>query len=177
MKISDAKIRKPSAPQIVEDESSSSRISILSDTIRGEFLKVPITHLRPYKNQARKTFSEDELKPLADTIKEYGIRQPLTVTLIPDQPGFYEVISGERRLRAAQLIGLERIHCIILENEKQVYTGDSIPKKVKHEQKPVLLRVSSGEEGLEVFTSKLYLLDREKKEKLKELLEEFIKSL
>jgi ParB family chromosome partitioning protein len=76
--------------------------------------KIDIEKIKPFQNQARDIFDEDELNNLAESIKEYGIIQPLTV--IKSSNDFYEVISGERRLRSAKIAGLDRVPCIIIDN-------------------------------------------------------------
>ena len=90
---------------------TSTRQSIGLEEAVGEFYFLYTDTLVPFHNQARKDFNDKELEELSDSIKEYGIRQPLTVLKNGDQ---YEVVSGERRLRAAKNIGLEKVPCIIL---------------------------------------------------------------
>jgi hypothetical protein len=80
-----------------------------------------------------------------------------------------ELLAQSNTEGMKKLIGLNEI--------KPTSVEIPAPKKAKFSQKPVLLRISSGAGGLEIFTSKLYLLDANKKEKLKMMLEEFIKSL
>lgn len=91
------------------------RVSIGLDSMVGEFFFIKIDDLLPYPKQARKNFNEEDISNLASTIREYGIRQPLTIkkTL---ETGKYWVISGERRLKAAKLVGLEKVPCIILDD-------------------------------------------------------------
>lgn len=98
--------------------SSAHRRSVMSEGNVGEFYYINIDRLVPYENQARKRFDENSLKDLSETIKEYGIRQPLTVAK-SEETGFYKVISGERRLRAAKIAKLEKIPCIILSNSEK----------------------------------------------------------
>ena len=66
----------------------------------GRVLFLSVTSIVPNPDQPRRDFSENALKELADSIREHGILQPLSVRRIP---GGYELISGERRLRAAKL--------------------------------------------------------------------------
>jgi ParB family chromosome partitioning protein len=70
-----------------------------------------IEHIIPNRYQPRKTFSQDELSELAESIKENGLIQPILVRRRGD--GIYELIAGERRLRAARLAGLTSIRAII----------------------------------------------------------------
>lgn len=75
-----------------------------SDTI------LKITEVEPNRNQPRKNFDEDLLQELADSIKQYGIIQPLIVQKRDD---YYEIIAGERRWRAAKIAGLKEVPVII----------------------------------------------------------------
>lgn len=94
------------------------RASIGMENSMGEFFYLNIDDLATYEKQARKHFNTEELNQLAETIKEHGIRQPLSV-IKTEESGIYQVISGERRLRAARLAGLEKVPCIILPETAQ----------------------------------------------------------
>lgn len=76
----------------------------------------------PNPNQPRKSFDQAELQSLADSIKRYGIIQPITVRWISDENspfgGLYELIAGERRLRAARMLDLSYVPCIIIEADR-----------------------------------------------------------
>ena len=76
--------------------------------------------LIPFKNQARLYFDRESLESLAETIKEHGIRQPLTVIPSDDRKGYYEIVSGERRFRAAKILKLQTAPCIITHDRKRV---------------------------------------------------------
>ena len=99
--------------QKVQPEKKAIRAS-LSDEHIGEFYNIPIERIVPYHKQSRILFDPEELEDLSKTIKKHGIRQPLTVILNSNDQ--YEVVSGERRLRAAKLAGLKRVPCIILKD-------------------------------------------------------------
>ena len=77
----------------------------------------------PNPNQPRKNFDRTELQSLADSIKQYGIIQPITVRRISDETsdlgGLYELVAGERRLRAARMLELPYIPCIIIEADRE----------------------------------------------------------
>lgn len=84
---------------------------------KGEFLSsrvryIPINAVRPNPQQPRRSFDETALQELADSINAYGILQPLTVR---DRGGVYELVAGERRLRAARIAGLREVPCLIAE--------------------------------------------------------------
>jgi ParB family chromosome partitioning protein len=73
--------------------------------------KIPVDQIKPSPYQARKYFDEDQLQLLALTMKETGLEQPITVRLMED--GSYQLIAGERRLRAAKLLGWSTIEVIV----------------------------------------------------------------
>lgn len=79
----------------------------------NKILSVPQSDILPNPNQPRKRFDYDELEGLAQSIRSNGILQPLLVR--SQGNGKYELIAGERRLRAARLIGLTNVPCIVTE--------------------------------------------------------------
>lgn len=79
----------------------------------GQIFLIPQEQIVPNPNQPRKRFDYDELEGLAQSIRQNGILQPITVRQTED--GQFELISGERRLRAARLVGLSKIPTIITE--------------------------------------------------------------
>lgn len=112
MKIEEAKLRPASA--LDKQGFAPKRLSAFSDSNRSEIVYLDVDVLIPYKNQARKIFQHEELEQMAQTIRDHGIRQPLTVIKRRPEEAQFEVISGERRLRAAKMAGLKRVPCIIL---------------------------------------------------------------
>ena len=95
--------------------------SILSDNASestknyGQLIR--ISNIEPRSNQPRKEFDEESLSALAASISEFGVLQPIIVRENPESPGFYEIIAGERRWRAARLAGLTEIPAIISESD------------------------------------------------------------
>ncbi len=77
----------------------------------GRVMFLPARAIRPNPSQPRKIFREEALQELADSIRQHGILQPLSVRRVGVS---YELIAGERRLRAAQLAGLTEIPCIVM---------------------------------------------------------------
>ena len=78
----------------------------------NKVVDIPIRQIRPNQSQPRKTFKDEELNSLAASIEENGILQPLTVRRLNLQE--YELVAGERRLRAAVIAGLKRVPCIVI---------------------------------------------------------------
>ncbi|MBQ4652348.1 MAG: ParB/RepB/Spo0J family partition protein [Oscillospiraceae bacterium] len=79
---------------------------------RGGIIYLRPDELQPNPVQPRKSFDDEALKELSESIRTYGILNPLTVRL---RQGRYELVAGERRLRAAKLAGLRELPCILLE--------------------------------------------------------------
>ena len=75
-------------------------------------LELKISEIEPNRDQPRKAFDEEQLEELADSIRKYGVLQPL---LVQKKGESYEIIAGERRWRAAKLAGLKMIPAVIRE--------------------------------------------------------------
>ena len=80
---------------------------------KSPYQLLPIYKVEPNKDQPRQDFDEEELEALADSITEHGVIQPLTVRELSS--GYYQIIAGERRWRAARLAGLKEIPAVIVE--------------------------------------------------------------
>lgn len=85
---------------------------IFSQKEENRLVDIPIGSIRPNKSQPRRYFAEDELCSLAQSIANNGILQPLTVRRISQTE--YELIAGERRLRASVMAGLQKVPCIVM---------------------------------------------------------------
>lgn len=86
--------------------------------IQGPVFLIEVDKIAPNPQQPRRNFDQEELKNLANSIREFGILQPITVTKIETEGEFgtevsYQLIAGERRWQASRLLGLERIPAII----------------------------------------------------------------
>ena len=91
---------------------------------------VKISLVEPNREQPRKHFDEDGLLELAESIKQYGILQPL---LVQEKNGYYEIIAGERRWRAAKLAGLTEIPVIVKEFSEQELVEISLIENIQRE--------------------------------------------
>jgi len=118
MRIEKAKIRLPNNIKEENSNESSQRVSTYTESYKGEYYNIEVTKLIPFKNQSRKHFDQKSLEELASTIRVHGIRQPLTILPSSEQEGKYEIISGERRWKAAQIAGLTKVPCIIIHNQE-----------------------------------------------------------
>ena len=91
---------------------------------------VKISSVEPNVNQPRKQFDEDALLELSESIKQYGVLQPL---LVSDKKDYYEIIAGERRWRAAKLAGLKEIPVIVKEFSEQELVEISLIENIQRE--------------------------------------------
>ncbi len=80
-------------------------------------LSLPISQVQPGLNQPRKRFEDGALQDLADSVRVHGIIQPLTVRRLSS--GYYQIIAGERRWRAAKLAGLTEVPAVVIEADEQ----------------------------------------------------------
>ena len=96
---------------IPQGKTGAAEVKSVLDPKEGEVVSVvKITKVEPDKENPRKQFSEDELQELSDSIKQYGVLNPI---IVQDRKDHYEIIAGERRWRAAKLAGLKEIPVII----------------------------------------------------------------
>lgn len=80
-------------------------------------VELKLTEIEPNKKQPRRNFDEEKLELLAESIKEYGVLQPIVVKKL--DTGFYQIIAGERRWRAARMAGIKKIPVVIKELESR----------------------------------------------------------
>ena len=93
-------------------------------------MKVKISKIEPNKEQPRKNFDEDALIELAESVKQHGILQPI---LVQERDGYYEIIAGERRWRAAKLAGLKEVPVIIKKFTEQEIVEISLIENIQRE--------------------------------------------
>ena len=89
-----------------------------------------ITEVEPNRNQPRKNFNQEALEELAESIKEYGLIQPIIVT---EKDGYYSIIAGERRWRACKLAGLEEIPVIVREDDERKNNEIALIENIQRE--------------------------------------------
>ena len=87
--------------------------SAMQPAPEGGALLLPLQKVEPNPDQPRRRFDEAALQELADSVRQHGIIQPLTVRKLPS--GFYQIIAGERRWRAARMAGLREVPVTVIE--------------------------------------------------------------
>ena len=93
-------------------------------------MKVRLSQIEPNREQPRKVFDEDALIELSESIKQYGVLQPL---LVQKKDKYYEIIAGERRWRAAKLAGLKEVPIIVKEFTEQEIVEISLIENIQRE--------------------------------------------
>ena len=88
-------------------------ISVLTGTERTVVKPIPLVQISANPDQPRKTFTEAELKDLAESINEKGVLVPIILRTVQNKPYLYEIVAGERRYRAAQMAGLSEIPALV----------------------------------------------------------------
>ena len=129
----DALIPKSAAPEKNDTKAAPASQQTPKGEIpstEGTVVKVKITKVEPNRDQPRKNFDEDALQELADSIKQYGIFQPI---LVQDRKDHYEIIAGERRWRAAKLAGLKEVPVIIKQYTEQEIVEISLIENIQRE--------------------------------------------
>ena len=112
---------------------------------------VKITKVEPNREQPRKHFDEDALQELADSIKQFGLLQPI---LVQDRGDYYEIIAGERRWRAAKLAGLKEVPVIIRNYTNQEIVEISLIENIQREDLNPIEEAMAYKRLLEEFNLK-----------------------
>ena len=114
----------------VETKTVKEKETVVKTVIKKEEIKLKITEIEPNRDQQRKKFDEDALIELADSIKQFGVLQPL---IVQKRDGYYEIIAGERRWRAAKLAGVKEVPVIIKDFTEQQIVEISLIENIQRE--------------------------------------------
>lgn len=112
------------------DVKNGRRAGGSSEREKGQETLVKITMVEPNREQPRKTFDEEALNELAESIKQFGLLQPI---LVQDRKDYYEIIAGERRWRAAKIAGLKEVPVIIKNLTEQEIVEISLIENIQRE--------------------------------------------
>ena len=124
--VGEANLKSPASASSKGKKSGGAREA---DTAEDKTM-VKITMVEPNREQPRKNFNEDALQELADSIKQFGLIQPI---LVQDRKDHYEIIAGERRWRAARMAGLEEVPVIIRNYSEQEIVEISLIENIQRE--------------------------------------------
>ena len=116
----------------------------------GEVIeKIRLTEIEPNKGQPRKQFDSESLDELAESIKRYGVIQPIIVS---KQDDYYEIIAGERRWRAAKRAGLEEMPCIVRDDDERKKREISLIENIQREDLNPIEKARSFKELMEEYS-------------------------
>ena len=104
--------------------------NIMETASQDEIKEIPVSEIRPNPYQPRKTFNEEALKELAESIKNYGIFQPI---IVKKSIKGYDLIAGERRLRASKMAGLDKIPAIVKDFSDEEMREISLLENIQRE--------------------------------------------
>lgn len=124
--------------------------SLKNEERTGETL-LKINQVEPNRDQPRKEFDEDALLELADSIKQYGVLQPL---LVQKKNDYYEIIAGERRWRAAKIAGIKEIPVVIKSYSEQEIVEISLIENIQRENLNPIEEAMAFKRLLEEFNLK-----------------------
>ena len=122
--------KKQNSSNVEKKKEKEEKQTIVKTVVKKEEVKLKITEVEPNREQPRKKFDEDGLIELADSIRQYGVLQPL---LVQKRDGYYEIIAGERRWRAAKMAGLKEIPVIIKDFTDQEIVEISLIENIQRE--------------------------------------------
>lgn len=111
--------------------------------------KIKITQIEPNKTQPRTDFDEEKIEELADSIREYGLIQPIVVKL--NKNGFYTIIAGERRWRAARKAGLKEVPALIKDVSEQTEKEITLIENIQRENLNALEEAAGIKELIDVY--------------------------
>ena len=117
---------------MMESEVKNSTVSTASSPEEGKdgTLMVKLSKVEPNREQPRKNFDEDSLQELAESLKQFGMLQPI---LVQNRGDYYEIIAGERRWRAAKIAGLKEVPVIVRELTDQEIVEISLIENIQRE--------------------------------------------
>lgn len=117
---------------MMESEVKHATVSTVSSAEEGKdgTLMVKLSKVEPNREQPRKNFDEDSLQELAESLKQFGMLQPI---LVQNRGDYYEIIAGERRWRAAKIAGLKEVPVIVRELTDQEIVEISLIENIQRE--------------------------------------------
>ena len=117
---------------MMESEVKHATVSTASSVEEGKdgTLMVKLSKVEPNREQPRKNFDEDSLQELAESLKQFGMLQPI---LVQNRGDYYEIIAGERRWRAAKIAGLKEVPVIVRELTDQEIVEISLIENIQRE--------------------------------------------
>ena len=137
-----------------EDDAADANASDLVPVPGARFAEIPVELIHPNPRQPRQVFDEEDISELAASIAEVGLLQPIVVRQVPTAPGEeprYELIMGERRLRASKEAGLETIPAVVRDTDDVDLLRDALLENLHRVQLNPLEEAAAYQQLLEDF--------------------------
>jgi ParB family chromosome partitioning protein len=142
-----------------DSEAPKAAVAAVEDAADANLITVPGAHLArlnpddivPNAQQPRTVFDPEDLAELVHSIKEFGVLQPIVVRPHPDQPGKFELVMGERRLRATKAAGLDTIPAVIKDTANDAMLRDALLENLHRSQLNPLEEASAYQQLLADF--------------------------
>ena len=142
-----------------DSEAPKTAVAAVEDAADANLLTVPGAHLArlnpddivPNAQQPRSVFDPDDLAELVHSVREFGVLQPIVVRRHPDQPGKYELVMGERRLRATKAAGLDTIPAVVKDTANDAMLRDALLENLHRSQLNPLEEASAYQQLLADF--------------------------
>lgn len=125
-----AAVNAAKSPRSTAKNTEKTRQTAVKEDEEMREITLKLSKIEPNREQPRKEFNEEQMQELADSIRQYGILQPL---LVQKRDNYYEIIAGERRWRAAKMAGLNEVPVVIREYNKQQAVEISLIENVQRE--------------------------------------------
>ncbi|MCC6095821.1 MAG: ParB/RepB/Spo0J family partition protein, partial [Eubacterium sp.] len=135
-------------PKMADEENKSHANSADTENLDNKVLHVRLTEVIPNQEQPRKDFRDETIKELADSIRQYGVIQPL---LVQKKGKYYEIIAGERRWRAAKEAGLKEIPVILKKFDEQKTMEISLIENIQRENLNAIEEAEAFQKLIESF--------------------------
>ncbi len=123
-------------------------IDLGTEDVKNKIVELKVIEVEPNKKQARKEFNYKKLEELAESIKTFGVLQPI---IVAKKDGYYEIIAGERRWRPSKLANIKTIPAIIREDEDEENTHISIIENVQRENLNAIEKAQGYKDAIEKY--------------------------
>ena len=123
-------------------------INLDENNYKNKIVELKVIEVEPNRKQARKEFNYKKLEELAESIKTFGVLQPI---IVAKKDGYYEIIAGERRWRASKLANIKTIPAIIREDEDEENTHISIIENVQRENLNAIEKAQGYKDAIEKY--------------------------
>lgn len=136
---------------VAESPAGQPSAPVAVNEFGADYREISPTMIEPNPRQPRQVFDEEALSELVHSIREFGLLQPIVVRALPDRPGHYQLVMGERRWRASQVAGLQAIPAIVRSTADEDLLRDALLENIHRAQLNPLEEAAAYQQLLEEF--------------------------